>query len=232
MIAAEPVAKASVLVVDDEMEIRQSLGEILSARYQVACAANAGEGMQLATQLKPAVVLLDIYMPGGDGVSFCQAIRANIQTKDIPVIMMTAMDVKDTRIRAFDSGADDFLAKPFQVDELFSRINAKLRWSRERERTCQPSHLTIGDLSLDLYHAKAFLAGTAIDLGAIEFKILATFGLRRGELVKRGEIEEMIWEGDLPATRSLDTHIASLRRKIGPSQLALRTVYGEGYVLE
>jgi two-component system alkaline phosphatase synthesis response regulator PhoP len=224
-------AKPLVLVVDDEEEIRNSLLEILSEKYDVICASNALDAFRFAGQTLPSVILLDIYMPGHDGITFLDRLRANPATKTTPVIMMTAMDGKDTRIRAFNSGADDFIAKPFDVDELFSRVHAKLRWVEDRKGSEQ-NFLSFDNLSLDLFNARATMAGRDLNLGFIEFKILWALALQRSKLVTRTSLEEMVWGDNVPVTRSLDSHIACLRRKLTGGTVAVRTVYGEGYVLE
>ncbi len=223
----------SVLVVDDEEYIRHLIGQILENKYDVMTAANANEAVALMSKTPPSVVLLDIYMPGDDGVTLCQKLRENPQTREVPVIMMTAMDSRDTRIRSFSSGADDFLSKPFDLDELCARIESKLRRVNERETIkARTNTITLGDISLDVETFKASVGERPVDLGFIEFRILSHLVRNVGVLVKRDELEASIWGDDRPASRALDTHIASLRKKLGPSQISLRTVYGEGFVLE
>lgn len=223
----------SVLVVDDEEYIRHLIGQILENKYQVMTASSANEAVAMLDKNLPSVILLDIYMPGDDGVSLCQKLRDNPVTREVPVIMMTAMDSRDTRIRSFSSGADDFLAKPFDLDELCARIESKLRRVNERETTrTRPNVINLKDVSLDVESFKATIDGKPVDLGFIEFRILSHLVRNVGTLVKRDELEASIWGDDRPASRALDTHIASLRKKLGTSQISLRTVYGEGFVLE
>jgi two-component system, OmpR family, phosphate regulon response regulator PhoB len=226
--AGQLITKPKLLIVDDETTIRKLLGEGLGDEYEIFLASDAGEAFRLAVQHRPEVILLDIYMPGEDGVDLCKRLRDTSSTKDIPVIMMTAMNARDTRIRSFHSGADDFLAKPFDLDELNARLQSKIRRAGEK----RPGRLTFQNIVLDVDSLKVTVDEKPLDLGVIEFKILSLMVRQAGALVRREDLETTIWGDDRPASRSLDTHIANLRKKLGESRAVLRTVYGEGFILE
>lgn len=230
----EPVVSAvqpSVLIVDDEPSIRDMLIQILQPRYIVYSATNATEAMRITQEHKPSLVIVDIYMPGVSGLQFCQWIRSEPITRDIPVIVMTARNAREIRVSAFDSGADDFLEKPFHMDELISRIDAKLRRFSaiaNRGRT----QVTFMDVTLDLERLVPSVDSKDLDLGQIEFKILSLLMRSPDMLVTRESVEQTVWGHDRPVTRSLDTHLVALRKQLSTSnQVVLRTVYGKGFVL-
>ncbi len=150
-------------------------------------------------------------------------------------MIMTARNSLETRIKVFESGADDFLEKPFYMDELITRIEAKIRKYNQLggASAAKTSATSLQDLTLDYEALRATIGETPMELGYIEFKILSLLVRKAGNLVTRENIEQAVWGDEIPATRSLDTHIASLRRKLGASEkLQLRTVYGEGFILQ
>lgn len=224
----------SVLIVDDEASIRDLVIQVLELKYQVYSATNSAEALRIAKEHKPSFILADIYMPGLNGIDLCRLLREDDATKNIPVMIMTARNSLETRIKSFESGADDFLEKPFYMDELLTRIESKIRKYNEVGHLSEKSSVTsLQDLSLDYEALRATIADQPIDLGYIEFKILSLLVRKAGNLVTRENIEQAVWGDEIPATRSLDTHIASLRRKLGASKkLQLRTVYGEGFILQ
>ncbi len=234
MLKINPTGKQlSVLVVDDEASIRDLVLQVLELNYHVYSATNSAEAFRIAKEHKPSFILADIYMPGQNGLDFCRAIREDNTTKNIPVMIMTARNSLETRIKVFESGADDFLEKPFYMDELVTRIEAKIRKYNQLDAPAKGSVTTLQDLSLDYEALRATIGEAPMELGYIEFKILSLLVRKAGNLVTRENIEQAIWGDEIPATRSLDTHIASLRRKLSASEkLQLRTVYGEGFILQ
>lgn len=224
----------SILVVDDEASIRDLVIQILELKYQVYSATNAQEALRIAKEHKPTLALVDIYMPGRNGLELCKELRNDPSTKQIPIIIMTARNALETRVKAFEFGADDFLEKPFYMDELVSRIESKIRRlsesSGESQKIANPS---LQDLNLDFESLKAHIGGKDFELGHTEFKILSLLMRKADSIVTRESIEDYIWGKDVPSTRPLDTHIAGLRKKLSASKrLKLRTVYGEGFILE
>lgn len=225
----------SILVVDDEAAIRDLVIQILELKYQVYSATNTEEALRIAKEHKPSLALVDIYMPGHSGLELCKQLRMDPATKHIPIMIMTARNALETRVKAFEYGADDFLEKPFYMDELVSRIESKIRrFSEEASGNANKAiNPSFQDLKLDFESLRANIAGKDFDLGHTEFKILSMLIRQAGSIVARAAIEKYIWGRDVPETRPLDTHIAGLRRKLAASKrLKLRTVYGEGFILE
>lgn len=231
MVPDENRPRFSVLIVDDEAGIRDLMIQILSTKYTVYSSPNATEARRVVLEHNPDLVIVDIYMPGDSGIVLCRDIREDPASKHIPVIIMTARNARETRVKAFESGADDFLEKPFHMDELISRVDSKLK--RVVESKFPRLTINAGDLTLDLESLEAELDGEAIEVKQLEFRILSILMKNLGKLVTRKVIEADIWGNDLPSTRSLDTHMATIRRKLSRSKrLVMRTVYGEGFVLE
>jgi len=170
-------------------------------------------------------------MPGESGISLCERLRQEEHTNQIPLIMMTARNARDVRVNAFSSGADDFLEKPFYMDELLARIDSKIRRSNEK-KIVSGTTLTYNDISLDLEKQRMTVSGESVDVGQIEFKLICHMLRRPGELVVRKEVENLIWGDDRPQTRSLDTHIGGLRKKLKSSSVEIRTIYHQGYILQ
>lgn len=224
----------SVLVVDDEAAIRDLVIQILELKYQVYSATNTQEALRIAKEHKPSFILIDIYMPGRSGLELCKDLRNDPVTKNIPMMIMTARNALETRVKAYEYGADDFLEKPFYMDDLISRIDSKIKRFSE-VLADNKSNVSTGmqDLDLNIESLSANIAGKEVDLGHTEFKILSLLIKKAGNLVTRQSIEDYVWGKQTPVTRSLDTHIAALRRKLAYSKrVKLRTVYGEGFILE
>lgn len=220
----------TVLIIDDESFIRDFITNVLEDRYHVVAAASGLEGVRLAKSAKPDVILLDILMPGNDGIACLEEIRAQPETAKLPVLMLTAMNESDVRIRAFNAGADDFIAKPFQPDELIARIDSKLDRIREFSKEASLI-LQMGNVVVDLESLRVTVDQNEVNLGPVEFKILSMLMRHKGRLTRRDELERFVWPNEAPAERGLDTHIFSLRKKLLNSHLQLQTVYGTGYTL-
>jgi len=224
------VEKEKVLIVDDEAEIREFLGEVLSSNYQTIFARNGAEALELAADRRPAAVILDMVMPGGSGLDVVRALRQNPITEMIPVLMLTASDDTNNRIDCYSSGADDFIAKPFHPTELLSRVASKI--NRTRRRSNVDSHICqIGTLRMDLISHRVENNGREISLGFIEFKILHCLMKNQSQMVDRQVLNEFVWGKELPSERAMDPHITALRKKMADSSIELKTIYGKGYSL-
>ena len=228
MAPVAPEQKKKLLVADDEPQIRLLLKEFLSDYFQVEMAANGKEAIQVARDFRPDVILMDIMMPDLDGVSAVQKLRLDENTRHIPVLMLTAANTSQERMRAFSFGADDFIGKPFEFDELIVRINAKLQRAKEL-RTLPPERIEIGNLRMDLRSHEVTLDQQILDLAPVEFGILQLLLVRLGEVVSRKEIMKEVWEDGRKSDRLIDAHVTSLRKKIDHFVGELQTVYGEGY---
>ncbi|MBC7397254.1 MAG: response regulator transcription factor [Bdellovibrionales bacterium] len=224
----ETIQKKKLLIVDDEPQIRVLLKEFLSEAFLIELASNGKEALSAAKSFKPDVILMDIMMPELDGVSAVQKLRLDENTRHIPVLMLTAANTSQERIRAFDFGADDFISKPFEVEELVSRINAKLNRVKEL-RQLPPDRIEVGNLVMDLRSREVTITKNLVDLAPVEFGILLLLLLRLGTVVSRKEIMKEVWQDGRKSDRLIDAHVTSLRKKIDLFDGDLQTVYGEGY---
>jgi DNA-binding response OmpR family regulator len=223
-----------VLVVEDEAPMRMALEDVLKADgYRVLTAPDGQAGLALAVSEKPDLILLDIMMPKLDGLTLCAELRK--LTMAVPVLMLTARGQVGDRVAGLDTGADDYLVKPFSTDELLARVRALLR--RTQRTAGMPATIALGDVVIDLVKQTARLgAARAIHLTAREYAILRLLAESRGEPVTRERFLDVVWGYTaFPTTRTVDTHIAVLRGKIEPDPEKPRwitTVHGVGYRLE
>lgn len=223
----------TVLVVDDEPSIRELIGEFFDGRYHVLNASNGLEAVKVAREKLPSVVLMDIVMPEMDGVLACQYLRRIESTKKIPLIMLTAFNEPEERIRAFNAGADDFISKPFHPDELVARVEAKVRRVQEFQKMqANGEALVYGNLKMDGSSKCVFVNGREVILTFLEFNLLELFLKSKGRLVPREEIAKQIWPEAKKSDRALDPHILSLRRKLVDFDHKIVTLYGAGFVLK
>ncbi|MBL7672355.1 MAG: response regulator transcription factor [Bdellovibrionaceae bacterium] len=221
--------RSTVLIVDDESYIREFLAQILSEHFQIAFAKNGKEAVETAKSIQPDIIVLDVLMPGQNGIDTCKVLREQKESSSTPIIMLTAVNEPEQRIKAFNAGADDYLAKPFLPEELIARISRKLEKTPLRQSTIKDLDFRIGNLKLQLDDLSFEVDGVRCELGQVEYKILNFLLKKRGELVSRSELNNYVWGKDLPSDRALDPHITSLRKKLQGSQGELKTVYGKGY---
>ncbi len=222
-----------LLVVEDERAMRLALTDCLEAEgYRVISAVDGEEGLTKAIHEKPALILLDIMLPKLDGFALCAELRRLGHA--VPVLMLTAKGQVEDRVTGLDAGADDYLVKPFSMDELLARVRALLR------RTQRPAHtvrmLGLGNVEVDLAKLKAWRGQQELHLTTKEFAMLRLLAEAEGEPVSRDRFLDVVWGyGAFPTTRTVDNHIASLRSKIEPNPEQPRwilTVHGVGYRLE
>ncbi|MGQ9815150.1 MAG: winged helix-turn-helix domain-containing protein [Candidatus Roseilinea sp.] len=219
-----------VLVVEDELTLLELLSQHLRAEgYTVLASSNGEEALELARSQTPDVCVLDVMLPGLDGLSLCRIIR---KESDVPIILLTARGAEIDRVIGLESGADDYVVKPFSLPELMARVRAALRRAPNRHSAT----LTAGDLSLDLVSRRVFVDGREIRLSHKEFELLATLMRNKGAVLSREFLITQVWgydfEGD---TRTVDVHVRWLREKIekDPSNPThLQTVRGVGYRID
>lgn len=223
--------KSRILIVDDEPQIRLLLGEFLSDLYDTEFASNGNEAVKRSLELRPDLILMDVMMPDLDGISAVQKIREHELTRHIPILMVTAVNTTRQRIEAFDFGADDFISKPFDLDELNSRIRSKLNRIRQIQEPVA-SEIIFANLVLDVRAREVRLDGELLDLGPVEYGILEILLRRPGAVVSRREIMERVWEDGKKNDRLIDAHLSTLRKKVSRWEADLQTVYGEGYRLK
>jgi DNA-binding response OmpR family regulator len=224
---------ARVLVIEDEGPMRTVLKDILDHEgFRVLTAMDGENGLQTAIHEKPDLVLLDIMLPKLDGFALCAQLRAlEIPT---PVLMLTAKGQIDDRVTGLDSGADDYLVKPFSTDELLARVRALLRRLQKQSR--MPTAIMLGDVRIDLVKQTARHGRSAIHLTAREFAMLRLLAQAGGEPVTRDRFLDVVWGyASFPTTRTVDNHIAGLRAKLEPdpeNPRWIKTVHGVGYRLD
>jgi DNA-binding response OmpR family regulator len=213
---------AHVLLIEDDARIRESVERGLGARgFVVSSAPDGTAGLDLARKLDVDLVLLDLLLPGRQGLDVLEDIRA--AKPRLPVIAVTALDDTGSRVSGLDAGADDYITKPFSVDELAARIRARLRWAED-----QGGVLKAGPLTLDLASHRAVLNGREVALSARELELLATFMRHPGQVLSRAQLLDHVWGLDFdPGSNVVDVYVAALRRKIGSG--SIETVRGSGY---
>jgi two-component system copper resistance phosphate regulon response regulator CusR len=223
-----------LLVIEDEVKLAQYLHKGLSENGHVVDLAHDGiEGRRLATGGEYDLVLLDVMLPGVDGFGVLSAMRQ--QGRKTPVLMLTARDKVEDRVRGLEGGADDYLVKPFAFSELLARVGALLRRGSGSSAAAQATELRLGDLELDLVARRATRAGQRLDLTAKEFNLLALLLRRRGQILSRTTLAEQVWDMNFDSdTNVVEVAVRRLRAKLDdpfPAKL-LHTVRGMGYVLE
>ena len=222
-----------LLVVEDELKLAAYLHKGLTEEgFVVDVAHNGVDGLHLAMEGDYDLLVLDAMLPGIDGLGVLAALR---QSKQTPVLMLTARIRVEDRVKGLQSGADDYLVKPFAFSELVARIQVLLRRARPLREADGAAVLGLADLELDLLRRKATRAGRRLDLTAKEFNLLALLLRRQGEVLSRTEIAEQVWDMNFDsATNVIDVAIRRLRGKLDvPFERALlHTVRGMGYVLE
>ena len=235
--AAASSAKPHVLVVDDDKAVRESLRRSLEFNgYAVSLAADGAEALAgiggLANGIGPDVVVMDVMMPRLDGIETTKALRK--AGNDVPVLVLTARDAVGDRVEGLDAGADDYLTKPFALQELLARLRALLRRVVPAEGD-DHEVLAFADLSMDLATREVLRGGRPMELTRTEFTLLEMFLRRPRRVLERSFILEEVWGYDFPTTaNSLEVYVGYLRRKTeaeGESRL-LHTVRGVGYVLK
>ena len=221
-------SKPSILIVDDEPQIRSVISDLLCDEYTPLEAENGAEALAVARQHRPSIILMDISMPELNGIEACERLRQDPKTKHIPVIMLTAVGQRENRIRCFSSGADDFIVKPFDAEELLSRIGSKIR----RVQEAAPSLLyRMGNLRVESDPQIVWVGENSVQLTKVEAGILALLLKKPGEIVTRARIMDVVWRGQDLEDRVIDAHVTSLRTKLADFNGAIRSVYGKGYLL-
>ena len=219
-----------VLVVDDDIKTVELVKLYLNRDgYKVLTAYDGVEGLRLAREGHPNLVVLDLMLPGLDGLQVCRTLRTE---SDVPIIMLTAKTTEQDRLTGLDLGADDYVTKPFSPKELAARVRVVLR-RLPGERG--PDQINCGELTVNFLRREASLAGRPLNLTTVEFKLLGVLAKEPGRVFSRGELIEKALGYDFEGfDRTIDVHILNLRRKLeaDPSHPRyVKTVYGAGYKL-
>jgi DNA-binding response OmpR family regulator len=222
--------KYRILIVEDNADTRRFLEAMLSKEFEVISAENGVIGIDYARNKQPDLILLDIMLPILSGYDACSLLKKDEKTKRIPIIFLSAKNSVTDITHGLTTGADDYIAKPFDYKELVARIKARLR--KGAEATAQP--LQVGDLRIDPSTREVTFAGKAAVLTLTEFDILRCLAAKAGSVVSREEILKDVWKDDSSKTndRTIDVHIRALRRKIPAMTKHIISIYGVGYKYE
>jgi len=226
--------KEKILVVEDELDIVRMLEYNLKKEgFRVASCRDGDDALQAATKEQPDLILLDLMLPGIDGLEVCKALKKESKTSSIPVIMLTAKSQESDKIVGLELGADDYVTKPFSPRELIARIKAVLRRAKEKEKL--PDVLKNGDLAIDLSKISVTVKGKPVELTAKEFELLKTLVRAKGRVLSRDHLLDTIWGFDHAMeiqTRTVDVHIRTLRKKLKSEVKRIVTVKNYGYRFE
>ena len=236
-------AAATILIAEDDRRVRDSLDRYLRLEgYDVVAVPDGAAALAAHDAHRPDLLVLDVSMPNADGLSVCRMLRD--KGCDTQILMLTARHEVDDRVAGLDAGADDYLVKPFAVEELLARVRARLRAAADdggragpsgrRAAAARPDNvLCLGDLEIDVEGRLAMRAGRPIDLSVKEFDLLELLVRNHGVVLSRFDIYEHVWAGTLPTeSKTLDVYVGYLRRKTeaGGGSRIVHTVRGLGYV--
>lgn len=226
--------KPVVVVVDDEPTIANAVVTRLRAEGMAAHAAYDGPGaVKMIEHVAPDAVVLDVMLPGFDGLEVCRRVQSE---RPVPILMLTARDDETDKIIGLGAGADDYMTKPFSMRELVARVRALLRRVQRAQEIAErsadgPSTITVGNIRIDRNQRRVKRGDTEIHLTPTEFDLLVCLALEPGNVQTREHLLHEVWDwADASGTRTVDSHIKAVRRKLG-SEL-IRTVHGVGYALE
>lgn len=221
-----------VLVVEDESAQREVLAYNLEAEgFRVAMAENGDEALLLVREEKPDLIVLDWMLPNVSGIEICRRVKANPDTRTIPIIMLSARSEESDRVRGLETGADDYVVKPYSVVELMARLRTQLRRTRPAS---MGERLAFEDLILDAAEHRVFRDGKPLKLGPTEFRLLSTLMEKPGRVWTRDQLLDRVWGRDIYVdTRTIDVHVGRLRKALMANGGAdpVRTVRGTGYSL-
>lgn len=217
-----------VLLIEDDSELAMTLYRALkTAEFVVNIAQDGQSGLELAMERNYSLIILDLMLPKLDGLRVCERLRQ--ARKSTPILMITARDSVGDRVKGFETGADDYLPKPFDVREFLARSRSLIR----RDRVQRTRHLRVRTLAIDTETREVSVAGKLILLTRLEFGILEILASQVGRIVTRDTLLELVWQDSLPGSNKLEVAIRSLRRKLAGEGLddLVETVYGMGYTI-
>ncbi|WP_372847328.1 response regulator [Pontiella sp.] len=223
--------KIKILVVEDEAPIQELLQFNLErSKYRVKVVDSGEEALTVAAQFQPDLILLDIMLPGADGLEVCKRLKADPKTTRIPIIMLTALCEEADVVAGLELGADDYITKPFSPRVLLARVKAALRRITSAEPAVNRELISIHNISIDVARHKVEVDGQDVTLTYTEFKVLQLLALQPGRVFTRYQIVDAVHGEDYPVTdRSVDVQIVGLRKKLGDAGKIIETVRGIGY---
>lgn len=226
--------KENILIVEDEKDIVKMLDYNLKKEgFRTLIAHDGEEALDAANVKHPDLILLDLMLPGLDGLDVCKTLKTERKTASIPIIMLTAKSQESDKIVGLELGADDYVTKPFSLRELIARVKAVLRRAKEKDKL--PEIFQMGDLTVDFAKIAVAIKGKPIELTAKEFELLRTLIKARGRVLSRDYLLDTIWGFDHAIeiqTRTVDVHIRTLRKKLKTESKRIITVKNYGYRFE
>ena len=225
------MTKPRVLVVEDEEDILEVIQYNLQQEgYEVSCCMDGLQGLEQARTLKPDLVLLDIMLPGMDGVEICRNLKERESTRRIPIIMVTAKGEEIDVVLGLGVGADDYIPKPFKVRELVARVKAMLRRSSLHQDEVSDGCITVGDLVINPGRHEVICCGEQVEFTATEFRLLHYLASHPGRVYSRSQLlEPAVGDDVVVSNRNIDVHIRSLRKKLCSCSELIETIRGVGY---
>ncbi len=224
------MAHEHVLVVDDEPDILELVEYNLAREgYKVTCVGTGEKALEVAPSRPPDLVILDLMLPGTDGLDVCRTLKGDVRTRHIPIVMLSAKGEEADIVAGLELGADDYVTKPFSPRVLLARVRAALR-RRTREPSPETAPIRVRDLEIHPGRNEVLVKGKPVELTLTEFRILFCLARRPGWVLTRYQIVDQTQGDDVAVTdRSVDVHIVALRRKLGPCGKEIETVRGVGY---
>jgi len=218
-----------ILIIEDEVDIAKLIEyQLKQSGFRVVTASNGSAGLEQAKNLQPVLVILDLMLPDIDGKDICRALKGNVRTQKIPILMLTAKTEEVDRIIGFELGADDYVTKPFSPRELVLRVKAILKRKELAEET--ETFIQLGNLLIDVEGHRVSVNNKSVHLTHTEFKLLVALASRRGRVFTRENLLDQVWGYTYEGyARTVDTHIRRLREKLGPAGDMIETIRGVGY---
>jgi DNA-binding response OmpR family regulator len=217
-----------ILVIEDSKDYQLLIQSTLSAAYKVICADSGRQGVDLAREHRPDLILLDITLGEVDGFEVCHLLKAQKETAMTPVIFLSSRIDTHSKVMGFDLGADDYIPKPFEPDELRARIKLRIRQHASRKENA--AQFEIQGMRIDFLGHRVYIEEKEVPFSALEFKLLSYFVHNPDRVLSRERILNNVWGVDTFVTdRVVDSHIRSIRKKLGAHKDHIESIYGEGY---
>lgn len=223
------MSEEKILVADDDPHIVELVSLYLRrAGYSIETANDGDQALRKASEMQPSLIVLDIMMPGTDGLQVCRTLR---RRGNVPILLLTARSSDIDKIAGLRFGADDYVTKPFNPDELVARVEAILRRANTTGASPQQEGIVVGALSIDTAARSATLSGVELPLTPKEFDLLSVFARFPGVALDREQLLDLVWGTSFYAIRTVDVHVARLREKLAATPVRIETVWGSGYRL-
>lgn len=221
-----------ILAIDDSEEVLLAIEHSLGFQFNVTKARSILEAKNALSNKSFDLIILDLGLPDGDGLSLCSSLKNDAETKKIPLIMLTGKQQIEDKVLGFTAGADDYVVKPFHPQELKHRVEARLREVQHKKKEAEV--FKVGDLTFDVAKQRVIIdkqdGSETVSLTTLEFRILLFFARRREQVISRSQLLDSVWGGDINVyDRTIDTHISHIRKKIGTSEWKIESVHGAGY---